>query len=219
VAYAESDLLPISALQHLLFCPRQCALIHIERAWAENRWTAEGRVLHKNAHTPQAERRPGVRAVRGMQIRSSELGLFGQADVVEFHTDVSPPSIFPIEYKRGRPKHGEEDLVQLCAQAICLEEMLGTVVPAGAIFYGKTRRRVEVTFDDDLRRRTHEAAAELHAMIRSGITPTAGREKKCDRCSLLHICMPDVLEGREPASRYLSRVSCLIASGSGPTED
>lgn len=219
MAYAESDLLPISALQHLLFCPRQCALIHIERAWAENRWTAEGRVLHERAHTPQAERRPGVRVVRGMQVRSLELGLFGQADVVEFRATSSGSTAFPIEYKRGRPKTGDEDRVQLCAQALCLEEMLGSAVPVGAIFYGKTRRRVDVAFDDTLRQRTRDAAAELHAMIRSGITPTAQREKKCDRCSLLHICMPGVLEGRESASRYLSRVTSLIAAGTGPSED
>lgn len=225
--FPEADLLPISALQHLLFCKRQCALIHIERAWAENRWTAEGRVLHERAHTPKAERRPGVRVVRGMQLRSLELGLFGQADVVEFHSGIAASAAMaaisatalPIEYKRGKPKTGDEDRVQLCAQALCLEEMLQTPVPAGAIFYGKTRRRIDVPFDVALRQRTRDAAAELHAMIRSGITPTARREKKCDRCSLLHLCMPDVLEGRELASRYLSRVASLVASGAGPMED
>ncbi len=210
MAYTESDLLPISALQHLLFCPRQCGLIHIERAWAENRWTAEGRVLHERAHTPQAKRRPGVGIVRGMQLRSLVLGLFGQADVVEFHSDASARAVYPIEYKRGRPKTGDEDRVQLCAQAMCLEEMLGMAIPVGAIFYGKTRRRINVIFDDTLRHRTRQAAADLHAMIRSGTTPIAGREKKCDRCSLLHICMPGVLEGRESASRYLARTIHLI---------
>src|SRR5690606_35358228 len=110
---------------------------------------------------------------------------------------------------------GDEDRVQLCAQALCLEEMLGSAVPVGAIFHGKTRRRVDVAFDDTLRRHTRDAAAELHAVIRSGITPTARREEKCDRCSLLHICMPGVLEGRESSSRYLRRMIALASSEGG----
>lgn len=216
--FAECDLLPISALQHLLYCRRQCALIHLERAWAENRWTAEGRVLHERAHAPRGERRPGVKIVRGMQLRSLQLGLVGQGDVVEFHATGrgAADRVVPIEYKRGKPKTGDEDRVQLSAQAMCLEEMLGISIPAGAIFYGRTRKRVEVTFDQTLRQRTMDAAAELHKLIRSGHTPVARREKKCDRCSLLSLCMPDVLVGRESASRYLSRTIGLVLAGAGP---
>lgn len=215
--YPECDLLPISALQHLLFCRRQCALIHVERVWAENRWTAEGRVLHQRAHAPTVERRPGVRTTRGMQLRSLELGLFGQADIIEFHGDGTSAQVVPIEYKRGQQKKGDEDRVQLCAQAICLEEMLGVRIPAGQIFYGTTRKRVDVPFDPRLRHLVRTSAAELHQMLRTGTTPPARREKKCDRCSLLHLCLPDVLDGHESARRYSQRLISVVLLGTGPT--
>src|SRR5690606_16422424 len=138
--YAEKDFLPISALQHLLFCERQCALIHIEGLWAENRLTVEGQHLHEKAHAGRGETRPGVRIARGLAIRSERLGIAGYADIVEFHADeqsgLAKP--FPVEYKRGRPKRHDADLVQLCAQAMCLEETLNTSVTAGALFYGST---------------------------------------------------------------------------------
>jgi CRISPR-associated exonuclease Cas4 len=214
--FLESDLLPISALQHLLFCPRQCALIHIERLWADNRWTAEGRVLHERAHTPKIERRPGVRMARGMSLRSLALGIFGQADIVEFD---SSGAALPVEYKRGRPKKGNEDRVQLCAQALCLEEMLGQSIPTGAIFYGAIRRRDVVALDAELRARTIDAIARLHEMLDGGITPSARLEKKCQRCSLLHLCMPAALEGHELASRYLRRQLAAVAGSDGPHSD
>ena len=172
--YPESDLLPISALQHLLYCERQCALIHIEQAWVENRLTAEGRVLHEKVHGGEAETRPGVRIVRAPRLHSFRIGLFGVADVVEFHKlddagrPRNPPVPFPVEYKRGRPKRGDEDRVQLCAQAMCLEEMLGAPVPAGALFYGKPRRRDEVCFDESLRGLTERTAQRLHELLASG---------------------------------------------------
>jgi CRISPR-associated exonuclease Cas4 len=199
---ADADLLPISALQHLLFCRRQCALIHVERLWAENQFTIQGRQLHDKAHGGRGESRPGVRIARGLQLRSLRLGLYGVADVVEFPAD-GPP--LPIEYKRGRPKKNGADRVQLCAQALCLEEMLDTAIPEGALYYGKIRQRVAVPFDDALRQLTAHTIADLHQLVASGVTPSARREKKCGRCSLLNLCMPDVLEGSESASRYLRR--------------
>jgi CRISPR-associated exonuclease Cas4 len=235
IVFAEEDLLPISALQHLLFCPRQCALIHIERLWAENRLTVEGRQLHKKADAGRVERRRGLKERRGRRaaggtahgdgvcteravlLRSLELGLFGRADVIEFVTTAGgQPVVRPVEYKRGKPKKDRSDVVQLCAQAMCLEEMLGVAVPAGAIFYGVTRRRVEVPFDESLRALTRQTIDRLHAMIRSGRTPPAKREKKCERCSLVNLCLPDVLEGSESASRYLRRSLLLVESSDGP---
>ena len=153
----EDALIPLSALQHQLFCPRQCALIHVEGLWAEDGATAEGRILHERVDAGRPERRPGVRIVRGMALRSLALGVSGIADVVEFSG--RPPRPFPVEYKRGKPKAHRADEVQLCAQAICLEEMFGGVVGEGALFYGTTRRRHPVVFDAALRMLTAETAA------------------------------------------------------------
>ena len=217
--YAEDDLLPISALQHLLFCERQCALIHIERLWLENRLTVEGRLLHERVHGRSAgprmgapgEPRPGVRITRGVPLRSLRLGLFGVADVVEFHTadangtPLDPARPFPVEYKRGRPKAHDGDRVQLCAQALCLEEMLGQSVPAGALFYGRTRHREAVHVDAGRRAQTEHAAARLHELLASGRTPTARPEKKCARCSLRPLCLPDVTGVQRSVRRYVQR--------------
>ena len=205
--FAEEDLLPISALQHLLYCDRQCALIHVERLWAENALTVQGRHLHDRAHGGRGESRGGRRTARALQVRSRVLGLYGVADVVEFRISdcVGSPIPFPVEYKRGRPKAHDADRVQLCAQALCLEEMLSRHVPAGALFYGKTRRRHDVAFDEPLRGLTRQTAASLHALIAAGRTPRAVYEKnKCDRCSLKSLCLP----GAGPASgaaAYLRR--------------
>lgn len=185
--YDEADLLPLSALQHLMFCERQCALIHIEQAWAENRFTAEGRVLHERAHEGGSESRGGVRTARGLRIRSLRLGLIGQADVVELPKD-GPP--FPVEYKRGKPKANRCDEVQLCAQAMCLEEMLEVSIPGGALFYGQPRRRTDVVFDDTLRGLTENTAYRLHALVERGVTPPAFYDKKCESCSLIQQCQP-----------------------------
>ncbi len=196
--YAEDELLPISALQHLLFCERQCALIHVEQVWAENRYTAEGRVLHERAHEASSEWRDGVRIVRGLRLRSLRLGLIGIADVVEFHACVP----FPVEYKRGKPKTNACDEVQLCAQAICLEDMLDCEITAGALFYGKTRRRKDVAFDAQLRALTENAAQRLHALVRAGAIPVAVYEPKCESCSLKDVCMPEV---QRSALQYLQK--------------
>ena len=165
--YTENDLLPISALQHLGFCPRQCALIHIEQIWTENLFTAEGRGLHEKVHGTDTESRQDIRIVRGLRVCSLELGVVGQVDVVEFHeaeTGIELPNEagfwrpFPVEYKRGRTKVDDCDRVQLCAQAMCLEEMLGSKIEYGAIFYGRPRRRERVKFEASLRQKTESLA-------------------------------------------------------------
>lgn len=204
--FDEDSLLPISALQHLLFCERQCALIHVERLWAENRLTVEGRQIHEKAHEARGETRGALRIARGLQLRSLRLGLVGVADIVEFHHNESGQTVpFPVEYKRGRPKSHDADRVQLCAQALCLEEMLAVSVPGGALYYGKTRRRRDVRMDISLRQRTEQACARLHEMIGNRETPRATREKKCDSCSLLDLCLPDAVAPSRSASRYVAR--------------
>lgn len=216
--FTEDDLLPISALQHLLFCERQCALIHVEGLWAENRLTVEGRHLHRKAHENRVEARGSLRVARGLGLRSLALGLVGTADVVEFHPG-NPPGAparpFPVEYKRGKPKTHDADRVQLCAQALCLEEMLGVAVPAGALYYGKTRRRREVAFDDRLRALTQTTCERLHQLVASRRTPPAVREPKCESCSLLSLCLPDAIGGRRSASVYFERAvrQSLMAVG------
>jgi len=201
------ELLPISALQHLLYCRRQCALIHLEQLWAENFFTAEGRVMHERAHDGPSESRPGVRSARGLALTSVRLGLHGQADVVEFHRD---GTILPIEYKRGKPKGHRADEVQLCAQALCLEEMLRRPISIGALFYGKNRRRMEVPIDEELRLLTELLAGQLHSLIASRQTPPPVYEsKKCSACSLMEMCVPK-LSQRPAADRYF--VSALQRS-------
>lgn len=243
--FSDSDLLPISALQHLLYCERQCALIHIERLWAENRFTVEGRHLHEKADSGKGEARPGRGTQRAVPLWSYQLGLFGKADVVEFRSreemggrgdgemggaDAEGSSLttgnsqlgtlipFPIEYKRGKPKAHDADRVQLCAQAMCLEEMLGVPVAAGALFYGRTRRRQDVVFDADLRELTCRAAQRLHEMMASGLTPAAVYEKKkCGRCSLASQCLPRVSAGR--AAMFVDREVRQLLAAAGPASD
>ncbi len=201
----DEDLVPLSALQHYLYCPRQCALIHLEQQWAENRQTAEGRLLHQRADMPQTERRRGVRTVTAMPLLALELGITGKADVVEFHQSDGSERVFPVEYKRGRPKAHRADEVQLCAQALCLEAMLGKQVEAGALFYGQTRRRKDVAFDTELRDLTLRIIAEARAMIASQQTPLARYEaRRCDACSLLDLCQPRLL-GRRSVADWLHR--------------
>ena len=183
---SEDDALPISGLQHLAFCPRQWALIHLEQVWVENVRTAEGRLLHERADLPGESRRAGVRTVRGMWLRSERLHLTGRADIVEFK-----PEPYPVEYKRGKSKPNDCDTVQLCAQALCLEEMLDTPIECGAIFYGDPRRRLEVDFTAELRSRTEELAATMHRLYRSGLTPAATPGPYCRNCSLVDVCLPE----------------------------
>ena len=207
--YQESDLFQLSALQHYLFCPRQCGLIHLEQIWVENRYTAEGQLLHSRVDTERVETRGDRKIVSSLLIRSLRLGVSGKADVVEFHKREGVWVPFPVEYKRGRPKANDSDRVQLCAQAMCLEEMLDIAVPCGALFYGKRKRRLEVDFDHALRTTTEDTARAVHDMLSGGVTPTAKRNKKCATCSLLEVCMPEKTGTSRSASRYLSSVFSL----------
>jgi CRISPR-associated exonuclease Cas4 len=196
--FSESDLLPLSALQHLAFCERQWGLIHLEQQWSENRLTAEGRLLHENADSESLEIRDGIRICRGLRIRSLRYGVAGRADVVEFRLEGARP----VEYKRGKPKAGDFDEVQLCAQALCLEEMLKASIPYGELFYGQPRRRTQVPFDQELRQRVITVIERLHELTRAGITPSAQYAPKCKNCSLVHICAPQATGGKS-AKDYL----------------
>ena len=212
--YNEDDLIPLSALQHLLFCERQCALIHIEQVWEENRLTIEGHHLHKRVDEVGQESRGRIRTVFSLPIRSLNLGLSGKADAVEFHREGEKGQAeaviwrpFPVEFKRGKPKLNDCDLVQLCAQALCLEEMLGLDVPEGAMYYGKPRRRLAVVFDAALRVETAQAAERLHELIRLGKTPSVRYGRKCDSCSLLSLCLPKVTGAHRQVAGYLAEAA------------
>lgn len=200
----EDALVPLSALQHYLFCPRQCALIHVERIWAEDAATAEGRLLHERVDDGKPDRRRGVRTVRGVSIRSLALGVAGKADAVEFHGSGKTARPYPVEYKRGRPKGHRADEVQLCAQAICLEEMFAQDVPEGALFYGETRRRTVVAFDVELRDLTARVAADTRVMIASECTPPPVYTPACRKCSLVEACRPRRLERPPAVARWLA---------------
>ena len=191
--YPESDFQQLSALQHLAYCPRQWALIHLEGCWQENTLTAEGRLMHDRAHDGKEETRGDVRIVRSLRLHSFRLGLSGMADVVEFRRlDQKIWKPFPVEYKHGRPKPDPCDEVQLCAQALCLEEMLETTIECGAIYYGKPRRRQEIAFTENLRRETEKLCEKLHHMAQAGKTPEAVYKKECGSCSLFDKCLPKV---------------------------
>ncbi len=197
--------LPISALQHWLFCPRQFALIHVERLWAENRLTAEGRVLHERADAGGAERRGVLKTLRAVQVSSVRLGLHGVADVVELHGH--PPQPRPVEYKRGRPKSHRADEVQLCAQAFCLEEMFACKIPEGALFYGQNRRRKIIAFDADLRALMEQAITDARAVLESGHLPAPKYDpRRCDACSLRELCRPVQLTNNRDVPRWLARM-------------
>ncbi|VAX35483.1 CRISPR-associated RecB family exonuclease Cas4 [hydrothermal vent metagenome] len=200
--YTDENLIPLSALQHLLFCRRQCALIHVEQLWSENIFTAQGRIMHEKVDDVRRESRNDMRIEYGMGLRSLRLGLIGKADAVEFHKEKKVWTPFPVEHKRGKPKKNNCDKVQLCAQGLCLEEMLGINVPAGALFYGKTRRRLDVVFDEGLRQETESLAKDLHDLINSGITPAAVYEEKCEHCSLMEQCLPKIMDHQHSVEKY-----------------
>lgn len=188
--WAEDDLLdvPISALEHYSYCPRQCALIHVEQTFEENVYTIRGRIAHERVDTGVDEERPGVRVLRGPALWSERLGLRGKADVVELRPGRPP---FPVEYKAGRRRPPHAD-VQLCAQALCLEEMLGTAVPMGAIYSHAERRRHTVRLGDALRERTERVVSEVREQLRSQRLPPAVDDARCPPCSLVHACLPHV---------------------------
>lgn len=210
MAFSDEELLPISALQHYVFCSRQCALIHIEQVWDENVFTAEGRILHERVHEHKPELRGKVRYEYGVPLRSLELGLVGMADLLEFHrSDINGKEIwlpYPVEYKRGRPKKDDCDRIQLCAQAMCLEEMLGLSISEGALFYGQTHHRTGVIFDLALRARVVAVSQELREFLKGGRTPAAEYDEKCKSCSIEKLCMPKILMKPGKVKKYLNSV-------------
>ena len=200
--YPESDYLLLSGLQHLRFCPRQCALIHIEQQWSENFFTAAGRVQHEKVHGATAESRKAVKTERNLKIASALLGVTGCTDAVEFYSD---GKIIPIEYKHGKPKENTCDEVQLCAQVICLEEMLCRTIDEGALFYFKIRRRIPVPITDELRKETIGLAERFHRFVADGKTPATVYSKKCESCSFIDECFPESAGKNKSAVDYIRR--------------
>jgi len=213
--YRPEELLPLSGIQHFCFCRRQWALIHVERQWQENVLTVEGKQMHDRADDPFfSEVRKGVLITRSMPVASYRLGLIGVCDVVEFNP--APDGVrlngregtflpAPIEYKRGKEKHDHSDEAQLCAQAFCLEEMLAVSIPAGYLFYGETRRRVEVALDDPLREFVRAMCVEMHGYFSRGYTPKVKPSKACKSCSLADVCMPELQARASSAAAYIQK--------------
>ncbi len=187
--------IPLSALEHWSFCKRQCGLIHLEGLWAENVRTVEGKQLHEKVDLPGLEQRPGLRLARALSLKSERHGLIGKADLVVFYDDPAYPDTgrpFPVEYKRSSRNAFRHAELQLCAQALCLEEMLVVPVPAGALYFGASRRRREVIFDDLLRLEVLESVRSIRSMLESGHTPPTEFGKKCGECSLVNLCLPEL---------------------------
>jgi CRISPR-associated exonuclease Cas4 len=213
--YTPDELLPLSGIQHFLFCRRQWALIHIEQQWKENALTAEGRIMHQRVDDPFfTETRKGVITARSVPIASYRLGLVGVCDVVEFtsspdgvrlpgHAGLYLPA--PIEYKRGKEKHDQSDESQLCAQAICLEEMLSVAIPFGYLYYGETRHRVAVELNVELRKLVQDMSDEMHAYFKRGYTPRVKTSKACRSCSLADVCLPKLQAKVIAASKYITQ--------------
>ncbi len=213
--YRTDQLLPLSGIQHFIFCRRQWALIHVERQWQENALTVEGKILHRRADDPFfTEKRKGVIVARSVPVSSRHLGLSGICDVVEF-TEASEGVRLPgragrylpapVEYKRGKKKHNHSDESQLCAQAMCLEDMLAVSVPVGYLYYGQTRRRVSVELTDELRDLVRKSCREMHTYYQRGYTPRVKTSRACRSCSLADICLPKLQDKIIPASRYIQQ--------------
>jgi CRISPR-associated exonuclease Cas4 len=210
--YTSEELLALSGIQHFSFCRRQWALIHIERQWQENALTAEGRLMHQRTDNPfEIETRNGVVITRALPVSSYRLGLYGVCDVVEFLPSEEGVRLRgrdgtylprPVEYKRGKEKRDECDETQLCAQALCLEEMFAVTIPSGCLYYGLTRHRVEVEFTSNLREMVERMVAEMHAYFARGHTPRVKTSRACRSCSLTDICLPR-LQHRISASQYI----------------
>lgn len=182
--------IPVSALQHYTYCRRQCALIHVDRQWEENLFTLRGRQAHRRVDEETGEWDGEVRIERAVPIWSDRLGLVGKTDVVEFHPD---GTLYPVEYKRGPRREGHHDDIQLCAQALCLEEMLGVAIPLGAVYHVKSRRRREVVLDVALRERTEAAVVAVRELLAQPALPSPVEDRTlCRACSLIEVCMPDV---------------------------
>ena len=210
--YNEEDYLQLSGLQHFVFCRRRWALIHIEQLWQENYLTTDGSLFHSNAHdTEFVESRGDVIITRGVYLHSSRLGVSGQCDILEFRRSLDGITLsgrdgswlpYPIEYKRGKPREDTGDAHQLCGQAMCLEEMLCCHIPAGALYYGEIRRRVEVEFTDELRSEVESALKEMHGLFERGYTPKVKPKKGCQSCSMKELCLPKLMKVRS-ARDYL----------------
>lgn len=204
--YAEDDYLPLSGVQHFAYCPRQWALIHVEQAWSENVRTSEGSAMHERCHDELVkERRGSLLIVRGLRVFSARLGLSGVCDVVEFRQSAHGVALrgeegfwapIPVEYKRGTTKLGFEDRVQVCAQAICLEEMLCCRIDRGYLYYGEKRRRDEVEINEELRETTQKYADKMHDLFSFGVTPGAKKRQGCAACSLVDVCLPELSHDR-----------------------
>ena len=200
--YPEDEYLALSGIQHIAFCRRQWALIHIEKRWAENYLTATGQLNHQRAHNEEIrERRGNLLVVRGLFVRSSELGLSGICDVVEFHQTNEGVSLacekglwlpVPVEYKRGKSKLSECDRLQVCAQAICLEEMFACKIPSGFLFYKQTQSRERVEFSEELRSQVKQYALEMHRLYKKKYIPKTKKQKQCNACSLIDECAPSL---------------------------
>ena len=211
--YPEEQWLLLSGLQHFRFCRRQWALIHIEQQWAENERTVDGTLMHQRAHDrDRKEVRDGAVITRGMSVFSARLGISGACDVVEFHPDPEGVPLsgragrwrpFPVEYKRGAPKPHDADELQLCAQAMCLEEMLCCAVPEGALYYGEPRRRTVVPFTPELRGQVQDNLKEMHELYKRRHTPKVKPSKACNACSLKVLCLPKLM-GRKRVADYLA---------------
>ena len=201
--YREEDYLMLSGLQHFAYCRRQWALIHIEQQWAENERTVDGQIFHSVAHDKaRIEKRGELLITRGLPVKSAKLGMSGVCDVVEFHKSEEGVSLasyeglwqpYPVEYKKGLPKLNEADEMQLCGQAICLEEMLLCRIPGGSLFYGENRRRELVEFTEELRGKVYDMAKEMHVLWDKGYTPRVKPQKGCNACSLKEICVPTLV--------------------------
>lgn len=212
--YAEEDYLMLSGIQHFAFCRRQWAMIHIEQQWADNFRTTAGELMHKKAHDEgSVEKRGDLLIVRGLRISSHELGMSGQCDVVEFHRNENGVALFgyngkwnpvPVEYKHGVPKENKADELQLCAQAMCLEEMFQTKIPDGYLFYGENRKRTYVELSDDLRLEVKRMSTEMHDLFRKGYTPNVKPDKRCKACSLENLCVPK-LQKTMPVRKYIEQ--------------
>ncbi len=220
MAFKEEDFLLLSGLQHFRFCRRQWALIHIENQWAENFRTVDGSLMHEHVHDQEfRESRGKILTVRGLAVHSARLGISGQCDAVEFRQ--SPDGVplqgreglwlpYPVEYKRGKPKEHDADELQLCAQAICLEEMLCCSVPEGALYYGEPRRRTVVQFTPALRGQTESSLAEMHELFNRKHTPKVKPAKGCGSCSLKDLCLPKLMRGRSVSAYLDSELSSVL---------
>ncbi len=195
--FTEDDFIMISALQHYVYCPRQCGLIHVDDVWQENVFTVRGNIMHEKVDTDTYETRGVIKTVRGLRIHSFNFGIVGRCDVVEFKQSNNGEVILPVEFKSGEPKEDISDKVQLCAQAFCLEEMLNTKITQGAFFYGKIRRRNIVDIDNELRTQTENIIASVREIVSKKIVPLAEYESKCRNCSLQSICQPKAMNKRK----------------------